>query len=114
MVLHETDGTFLGVAPGAGITTTDGRIVMPLYVDRKSTVSIYSVDNGDTWHRMTSQPYAENTDEWQWWKRRTAVLWALDGKSALERPLCPFLPTREKAGANAAKPGCTPPSAKKA
>lgn len=65
MVLHESDGTFLGVAPGAGITTTDGRIVMPLYVDRKSTVSIYSVDNGDTWHRMTSQPYAENTDEWQ-------------------------------------------------
>ena len=65
MVLHETDGTFLGVAPGAGITTTDGRIIMPLYVDRKSTVSIYSVDNGDTWHRMTSQPYAENTDEWQ-------------------------------------------------
>lgn len=65
MVLHEKDGTFLGVAPGVGLTTSDGRIIMPLYVDRKSTVSIYSVDNGETWHRMTSQPYAENIDEWQ-------------------------------------------------
>lgn len=65
MILHEKDGTFLGVAPGTGITTSDGRIIMPLYVDRKSTVSIYSVDNGETWHRMTSAPYAENIDEWQ-------------------------------------------------
>lgn len=65
MILAETDGTFLGVAPGAGLTTKDGRIIMPLYVDKKSAVSIYSLDNGDTWHRMTSMPYAENTDEWQ-------------------------------------------------
>jgi len=65
MILHENDGTFLGVAPGTGITTKDGRMIMPLYVDRKSTVSIYSVDNGETWHRMASQPYAENIDEWQ-------------------------------------------------
>lgn len=65
MILNEKDGTFLGVAPGTGITTNDGRIIMPLYVDRKASVSIYSVDNGETWHRMTSAPYAENTDEWQ-------------------------------------------------
>lgn len=65
MILHEEDGTFLGVAPGTGITTTDGRIIMPLYVDKKQNVSIFSLDNGETWHRMTSQPYAENTDEWQ-------------------------------------------------
>lgn len=65
MVLSDKDGTFLGVAPGTGITTADGRIIMPLYVDRKSAVSIYSVDNGETWHRMTSAPYAENVDEWQ-------------------------------------------------
>lgn len=65
MILHENDGTFLGVAPGVGLTTKNGRIIMPLYVDRKSTVSIYSIDNGETWHRMASQPYAENIDEWQ-------------------------------------------------
>lgn len=65
MILHEDDGTFLGVAPGVGLTTKSGRIIMPLYVDRKSAVSIYSIDNGETWHRMASQPYAENTDEWQ-------------------------------------------------
>lgn len=63
--LIKTDGTFVGVAPGIGLTTKDGRIVMPLYVDRKETVSIYSIDNGDTWHRMTSQPYSCNIDEWQ-------------------------------------------------
>lgn len=65
MILNENDGTFLGVAPGVGLTTKDGRIIMPLYVDKKSAVSIYSVDNGETWHRMASQPYAENIDEWQ-------------------------------------------------
>ncbi|MCC8073970.1 MAG: glycoside hydrolase [Clostridiales bacterium] len=64
-ILNKDDGVFLGVAPGVGLTTKDGRIVMPLYVDRKETVSIYSVDNGYTWHRMTKQPYSCNTDEWQ-------------------------------------------------
>ena len=63
--LIKEDGTFLGVAPGVGITTHKGRIVMPLYVDRKQTVSIFSTDNGETWHRMASHPYAENVDEWQ-------------------------------------------------
>lgn len=65
MVLQESDGTFLGVAPGVGLTTSTGRIIMPLYVDRKSTVAIYSDDSGETWHRTTNQPYAENIDEWQ-------------------------------------------------
>lgn len=63
--LLKSDGTFIGVAPGVGLTTQDGRIIMPLYVDRKETVSIYSVDNGETWHRMTQQPYSCNIDEWQ-------------------------------------------------
>lgn len=63
--LIKSDGTFVGVAPGIGLTTQDGRIIMPLYVDRKETVSIYSVDNGETWHRMTQQPYSKNIDEWQ-------------------------------------------------
>lgn len=63
--LLASDGTFIGVAPGTGITTQDGRIIIPLYVDRKESVSIYSVDNGETWHRMTQQPYSCNIDEWQ-------------------------------------------------
>lgn len=63
--LTKADGTFIGVAPGVGLTTQDGRIIMPLYVDKKETVSIYSVDNGETWHRMTQQPYSCNIDEWQ-------------------------------------------------
>lgn len=65
MILRETDGTFLGVAPGVGLTTKNGRIIMPLYVDRKECVSIFSDDNGETWHRTASDPYAKNIDEWQ-------------------------------------------------
>lgn len=64
-ILNKSDGTFIGTAPGVGLTTDDGRIIMPLYVDRKETVSIYSIDNGETWHRMASQPYSCNIDEWQ-------------------------------------------------
>lgn len=64
-VLKASDGTFLGVAPGVGLTTSQGRVVMPLYVDRKETASIYSIDDGETWHRMASQPYSCNIDEWQ-------------------------------------------------
>lgn len=65
MILRETDGTFLGVAPGVGITTKNGRIIMPLYVDKKECVSIFSDDNGETWHRTAADPYAKNIDEWQ-------------------------------------------------
>ena len=63
--LIKQDGTFVGIAPGVGLTTQNNRIIIPLYVDRKETVSIYSVDNGFTWHRMTQQPYSCNIDEWQ-------------------------------------------------
>ncbi len=63
--LIKEDGTFIGVAPGNSITTEDGRLIMPLYVDKKESVSVYSIDDGETWHRMTQQPYNCNTDEWQ-------------------------------------------------
>lgn len=63
--LIKEDGTFIGVAPGVGLTTQDGKIIMPLYVDRKETAAIFSIDNGETWHRMTNQPYSKNIDEWQ-------------------------------------------------
>lgn len=65
MILKKSDGTFIGIAPGIGITTKTGRIIMPLYVDRKSTVTIYSDDNGETWQRTNAQPYSKNIDEWQ-------------------------------------------------
>ena len=65
MILSKDDGTFLGVAPGVGVTTDDGRIIMPLYSTKKGAASIYSLDNGETWHRMTRCPYSENLDEWQ-------------------------------------------------
>lgn len=64
-ILNKSDGTFIGVAPGVGLATIDEKIIIPLYVDRKETVSIYSIDNGETWHRMTRQPYSCNIDEWQ-------------------------------------------------
>ncbi len=63
--LTEDDGTFIGTAPGVGLTTQSGKIIMPLYVDKKESVSIFSVDNGKTWHRMKRQPYSANVDEWQ-------------------------------------------------
>ncbi len=75
--LIKDDGTFIGTAPGVGITTHDGRIIMPLYVDKKETVSIYSIDNGYTWHRMTRQPYACNIDEWQLVQAPDGVIFGL-------------------------------------
>lgn len=64
-VLIKEDGTFLGVSPGNSITTKGGRTIMPVYVDKKESASIYSIDSGETWHRMTKQPYNCNVDEWQ-------------------------------------------------
>jgi hypothetical protein len=34
MLLAETDGAYVGVTAGTGITTKDGRIVIPLYSER--------------------------------------------------------------------------------
>lgn len=63
--LIKSDGTFVGVAPGVGLTANDGKLIMPLYVDRKESVSIFSIDNGESWKRLTNQPYSCNIDEWQ-------------------------------------------------
>lgn len=63
--LIKSDGTFVGIAPGVGLTTQKGRVIFPLYVDKKETVSIYTVDNGESWRRMKQQPYSCNIDEWQ-------------------------------------------------
>ena len=65
MFLKKSDGWFLGVAPGVGLTTHSGRIIMPLYAGGKGTVAIYSDDNGETWHRSEEQLYSQNTGEWQ-------------------------------------------------
>ena len=62
-ILNEEDGPFIGVAPGSGLTTASGRILIPLYTEN-STVCIYSNDNGETWKRNMRLPYTENKDEW--------------------------------------------------
>lgn len=65
MILEETDGTFLGVAPGVGLTLEDGKVVMPLYTLKNGSVSIFTTDGGKTWHRMRRNPYCQTTGEWQ-------------------------------------------------
>jgi sialidase-1 len=62
-ILIDSDGVFLGVAPGSGLTTKSGRIIVPLYT-LKNTVCIYSDDNGETWQRNKRAPYTDNIDEW--------------------------------------------------
>lgn len=63
MILDEKDGTFIGVSAGNGITMKSGRIIIPLYT-KKNSFSIYSDDNGETWHRTRTQKYNEVTGEW--------------------------------------------------
>ena len=62
-ILIESDGAFLGVAPGNALKTESGRLVFPLYT-LKNTVCIYSDDNGETWGRNKRNPYTDNIDEW--------------------------------------------------
>lgn len=62
-ILCESDGPFLGVAPGSALTTNSGRMIVPLYTF-KGTVCIYSDDNGETWNRNNRIPYTQNTGEW--------------------------------------------------
>ena len=64
MILEETDGTFLGVAPGVGLTLEDGKVVMPLYTLKNGSVSIFTTDGGETWPRMRRNPYCQTTGEW--------------------------------------------------
>lgn len=64
-ILFESDGTFLGVAPGVGLTTKNGRIIMPLYTLKNGSAAVYSDDNGISWKRSEKCPYAKNTGEWQ-------------------------------------------------
>lgn len=63
-VINEAkDGTFFAVAPGTGLTTSAGRVIMPIYTIH-GTVCIYSDDNGATWRRNPQQLYSESVDEW--------------------------------------------------
>lgn len=65
MLLAETDGAYVGVTAGTGITTKDGRIVIPLYSEKGQSFSVFSIDGGESWHRMIRNPYCENSGEWQ-------------------------------------------------
>ncbi len=64
-ILLESDSVFLGVAPGVGLTTESGRIIMPLYAIKHGSAAVYSDDNGISWKRSEKCPYAKNTGEWQ-------------------------------------------------
>lgn len=63
VINEENDGVFFAVAPGAGLTTKAGRIIMPIYT-LKGTVAIYSDDNGTTWRRNPQVLNAASIDEW--------------------------------------------------
>lgn len=63
IINEKADGTFLAVAPGTGLTTANGRIIMPLY-SLSGTVAIYSDDNGESWNRNPNFLYTGNIDEW--------------------------------------------------
>ncbi len=63
----DSDGVFLGVGPGVGITLKNqkhkGRILAPCYILNKALVLI-SDDNGKTWRRNKAE-FCENIDECQ-------------------------------------------------
>lgn len=63
VINEENDGVFFAVAPGAGATLANGRMIMPIYT-LKGTVAIYSDDNGKTWRRNPQVPNAASIDEW--------------------------------------------------
>ena len=62
-ILLDSDGVFLGTAPGNALKTNSGRLVFPLYT-LKDTVCVYSDDNGETFKRNIRNPYTDNIDEW--------------------------------------------------
>ena len=62
-IFLDSDGVFLGIAPGNALKTESGRLIFPLYT-LKNTVCIYSDDNGETWGRNKRNPYTDNIDEW--------------------------------------------------
>lgn len=113
MFLKRSDGTFLGVAPGVGITTKTGRIIMPLYVDRKSTVTIYSDDNGETWHRTEEQPYSKNIDEWQMLEAPDGTILGFGRQKSREKLRLQFQKTTVQHGKKARKQSCLPLNARK-
>ncbi|MBO5908323.1 MAG: exo-alpha-sialidase [Clostridia bacterium] len=63
----DSDGIFLGVGPGVGITLKNekckGRILAPCYILNKALILI-SDDDGKTWRRNKAQ-FCENIDECQ-------------------------------------------------
>lgn len=60
---QKSDRFFFAIAPGNAPTTKNGRMIFPLYT-LSGSVSIYSDDNGETWHRNNKVLYTPNIDEW--------------------------------------------------
>lgn len=60
-VKTDSDKPFFGVGPGVGVTTADGRVIIPVYSVGTAYI-IYSDDSGETWHRTDA---CKNIDECQ-------------------------------------------------
>lgn len=61
--LKKTREKFYGVAPGTGLVTSDGTIMIPCYVYDGTAAQrssfIYSSDNGATWNRTDNATYSD-------------------------------------------------------
>ena len=64
-VLIKQDGNIFRRCAGCRTYHSQRQSYHAALADRKQTVSIYSIDDGENWHRMAGHPYAENVDEWQ-------------------------------------------------
>lgn len=62
-ILSENDGALVMTCAGTGLTTGDGRIIIPLY-NEKNSISIYSDDNGETFSRNPRMPYTGGKGQW--------------------------------------------------
>ncbi len=62
-ILSENDGPLVMTCSGCGLTTSEGRIIFPLY-NEKSSISIYSDDNGKSFCRNPRMPYTGGKGTW--------------------------------------------------
>ena len=112
-VLRKEDGVFLGVAPGVGLTTSTGRIIMPLYVANKECVAIYSDDCGATWHRNPVNPYAKNIDEWQLVEAKDGTLIGLGRQKGFKKTPLSFSTNNGSVWQKGGKTGVKAPKCQK-
>ena len=76
-VFSENDGALFMTCPGTGITTDEGRIIIPLYCE-KGSVCVYSDDNGDTFNRNPRMPYTGGKGQWTAVQTPDGIIHAFD------------------------------------